>query len=317
MSLNFPSTPSVNDTYTDPNSVLWRYDGVKWNVVLGTAQKTFNGVKVTLTTNTALTSTSTAVDWDVESFDVGDYYTSTSASRVTIPANGYYRINGNFYTGPNGTGSSYSIILKKNGSTNISSSSVAANQTAVYDEVVLLDAGDYIEIFSSETNNTGTLLTGTYLEVTLVGQTPGYGTTGADSFSGARAILSANVNMTSTPTAISWTSTSFNLNADATGATYWTVSDPSKLTVKMTGYYRIKTTLDTGSAGSEGSYTVALKKNNSNTITSSTLGPNQNASIDETYNLTANDYIEIIVSNSGNLGTILPSSYLEIVRQGV
>lgn len=317
MPLSFPSTPTNGQTYTAPNGTLWQFDGVKWIVVLGNAVKLFSGAKITLTTAALLTSTSTAVDWDAETYDVGDYYTSTAASRITVTSVGYYRVNGVFYTGPNGTGSSYSIIIKKNGSTTLSSSTVAANQTAVYDEVLSLNAGDYIEVFASETNNAGSLLTGTFLEVTRAGYAPGLGISTSDTFSGARVVLSANVNMTTSATAVPWTSADYNVNADATGATYWTVSDASKVTVKMTGYYRIKTTINTGSAGSENSYTILLKKNNSNNITTATLGPNQIASIDEIYNFTANDYIQIVASNAGNVGTVLSSSYLEIFRQGV
>lgn len=317
MALNFPDSPTNGTTYTDSNSVLWQYDGVKWDVITGTTNRLFSGAKVALNTAAALTSTATALDWDVETFDVGSYFALTEASRITIPDTGFYRINSVLYTGTAGSGSSYSVMIKVNNTITLSTATIAANQSASYDETVELQAGDYIQMFVSETNAVGTILTNSFLEVTRQGLTPGVGVTAATSFSGAKAEISTAVSTTSTATAITWASTEFDSNADALGNTYWTVASPTRLTVKQTGYFRVKILIATGTAGTANSYTVALKKNTSTTVSSVTLGPNDSASIDETYSLTADDYIEIFVSNSGSVGTILNTATFEITRLGI
>lgn len=317
MALNFPDSPVNGTTYTDTNSVLWQYDGVKWDVITGTTNRLFSGAKAALTTTAALTDTATAIDWDVETFDVGDYFALTAADRFVIPATGFYRINSIIYTGAAGSGSSYGVMIKINGTTTLSESTIAANQSISYDETVELQAGDYVQVYVSEAESVGTLLTGSFLEITRQGLTPGVGVTAATAFSGVKAEISLAVSTTSTPTAIAWTSTEFDSNADAMGSTYWTVATAGRLTVRQTGYFRVKVMIATGSAGTDNSYTVALKKNTSTTVATVTLGPNDMATIDETYTLAANDYLEIFVSNSGSVGTILNTATFEITRLGI
>lgn len=318
MALNFPSSPVASQIYTDDNGVIWEFDGTKWAVNTGTTKKLFSGAKVRLTTAAALTSTPTALDFDVEDFDTGDYYDFSQASRFTVPDTGYYRVAGTFYTGPNGSGESYSFMLKKNGTLILTTQTCSANQSANYDSSIFLNAGDYLEIFSSENSSTGTLISGSYIEISRLGYSSGSALNQADIFSGVRTLVSSDVTMTSTPTAISWASTSFNENADALGNVYWTISQPTRITVKVTGYYQVKSFITTGTNSATNSYTVTLKKNNTtNVVSSATLGPNDNANIDEIFLFNANDYIELFASNSGSVGTILSSVYLELIRLGV
>ncbi len=87
MPLNFPSTPVNGQQYTDNNAVMWEFDGVKWNVITGTANKMFSGCKVTLSSNVALTATSTAVTFDVEQYDTDSYFTPSFPKRISdVPA---------------------------------------------------------------------------------------------------------------------------------------------------------------------------------------------------------------------------------------
>lgn len=99
MPLNFPSSPTTAQTYTDDNGVIWEYDSTKWNVVTGTSKKLFSGAKVRLTATATLNSTPSVLDFDVEDFDVGDYYDFTQAARYTISQTGYYKVAGTFYSG--------------------------------------------------------------------------------------------------------------------------------------------------------------------------------------------------------------------------
>jgi hypothetical protein len=318
MALNFPTSPIVSQTYIDDNGVIWEFDGTKWGVVTSTTKKLFNGVKVRLTTTASLTNTASALNFDVEDFDVGDYYNFGEASKFTIKQTGYYRIAGTFYTGASGSGESYTFILKKNNSITLTTQTSSANQSANYDSTILLNAGDYIEIFVSESNSTGTLLSGSYVELQRLGYSPGSGINQSDVFSGVRTLVNSAITLSSTPTAISWSSTAFNENADSFGNLYWTITQPSRITIKITGYYQIKSFITTGSDGAANSYVLTLKKNNTTNIVSTVLlGSNDNANIDEIFLFNANDYIELFVSNSGSIGSILSPVYLELIRVGV
>lgn len=317
MALNFPSSPTNGQTYTDPNSVLWRYDGVKWNVVLSTTNKLFNGVKVKTTSNNTLTTTETALGWDTSEYDVGDYYNPSEPTKVTINDNGYFRISGVAFTGPQGSGSSYTFKLRKNGSTTLATVVVGSNQAVAYDEIVQLYSGDYLEILASESTAAGVLFEGMTMEVTRKGLSLGVGVTAGDAFSGIRTTLSANVSMTSTPTAVSWSTPAFDANGDANGATYWDVGTPSRLTIKTAGYFRLNASLLTTSAGSANSYTFTIKKNNSTNLSTIDLGANDSTVIDETFNFALNDYIELFVDNSGSTGALVSNSFIQIVRIGI
>lgn len=317
MALNFPSTPTNGQTYTDDNSVVWSYDGTKWNVVTSNTKKFFSGAKQLRTSSFSLSSTLTAVTYNSQPFDTDDYYDSSNSSRLTVNRNGYYRIHALILTGSNGSGSSYTVNVVKNGSTNLSSDNLGANQGAAYDEIVELQAGDYIELKASESGSVGTLIDGTMLEVARLGLTIGTGITSYEAFSGARATLTSNVSMTSTATAVSWATTAFDSNATVLGGTYWSSGSATRLTAGVTGYFRIKGFIATGTAGSSNSYTVTLKKNGTTNLETINMSANETLELDEIYQLSANDYLELFGSNSGSVGTILSSSYLEIVRLGV
>lgn len=312
MPLNFPSTPSINDIYTDGNSVVWEFDGVKWNVATGTAYKTYSGVKLKLSTSYNLISTSSAVVFDTEDFDTDSYFNVVLPSRVTITKSGYYRINASVFSSP--SGSSYTISVKKNGTTDLASTTIAPNQFSNFDEIVELVVGDYLEIFASDSTSTGALTNNTVFEVTRLGLPLGTAIPRAESFSGARAKITSVYYTSSTSAAIAWTSTDFNQNANAAGSLYWNSGAASRLTVYTTGYYRLCCDLAIGSA--EG-VTLILKKNGSTTIDSVSIPPSGGARIDETVLLNADDYIELYANDSTSIGSILANSYFEITRIGV
>lgn len=310
--LNFPSSPTNGQIYTDPNAVSWEFDGVKWDVVSGTSYKAFSGVKVTRTTSYALTSTDTAVEFDSEVIDTDNYFLVSTPNKITIGRAAYYRINFSVYT--DSTGSSYSVSLKKNGSVVLSTIILAPNQYSNYDEIVELQAGDYLEVYASESTSVGSLLQTTFLEVTRLGLLMGTTVGAAEAFSGVRGILSGTYNVTSSATAISWTSTAFNLNANAAGANYWTISDPTKFTIGTLAYFRIKVVVQVGATNS---VSVILKKNNTTNLSTVTISPNGYAQIDEIYLLDVNDYLQLVVNDSNSTGTLTAETYLELIRIGV
>lgn len=96
MALNFPSSPTTGQTYTDDNYAVWRFDGVKWDVITSTTKKLFSGAHVELGTNFSLTPTPTAISGGVTAivpFDTDNYFRVAYPSRIYVPTNGFYRIN--------------------------------------------------------------------------------------------------------------------------------------------------------------------------------------------------------------------------------
>ncbi len=318
MALDFPNSPSENDTYTDDNSAVWQYDGVKWNVITGVTKTAFSGVKIVLDADYTLSAISTAIPFDTETFDTEAYFTISQDTRVTIPRNGFYRLNAHITAGSGGSGSSYTIKIKKNGTTDIATISVANTQSAVFDEILELAQNDYIEIFADESNATGAIdASETFFEISRSGLSLSSEVSHWSSFSGVRATISSALNPTSTPTAISWDGTDFNQNADVLGSDYWVSGTASRITVKVTGYYRVKSFIATNTQGSEDTYTITLKKNGTTNLESTSLSASNELSLDEVYSLSANDYLELFVDNSESTGQFLTSTYLEVVRLGV
>lgn len=319
MTLSFPVNPTNGQEYTDPNSKVWEFDGVKWNVAVSEGIKQFSGVKVTFNSPVTLTVAEELIAFTHETYDVGNYWTNITPSTVVVPRTGFYRINLYTETGTNGSGTSYSISLKRNGVA-LFSANLAANQSGVYDETVLLNVGDILELYAAEDTSVGTLTTDSYLEVQLIGYTFGGAIIPGFEFSGIKADLSSNVSTTSTPTAISWTSTDieYDTNANAAGSLYWSNTNPTRFTIATTGYYRIQATFLTSADGASDSYTINLRKNGTTSVESGSLGALETLDLDETYYFTSTDYLEVLVSNTGNVGTIDASNTsIAITRLGV
>lgn len=319
MTLSFPATPINGQQYTDANGKVWEYDGVKWNIATSESSKEFSGVKVSLANEFFLTSTLAPVQFDSEDIDTASYFNLQTPTVIIIPRTGYYRVRLSAYTGQEGFGASYTIQLKRN-STNLLNNIMSAYQTGVYDEVLLLDVGDTISVYASEVENVGTLEPNSFLEVTLQGYTFGGALVPGYEFSGVKAQLQNDVSMTNTPTAITWTSNDiiFNINANAAGNLYWTNTNSTRFTISTTGYYRINAFFLTNTEGSSDSYTVLLQKNGETEVETITLGGNESAELDETYQFTSEDYLEIIVSNSESTGAIKQTeSFFQLIRLGV
>ena len=309
MALNFPSSPTNGQVYTDDNNISWQFDGVKWDVVKSVPYKIFSGVRAGLTSDFAVTSTVTSVSWDDIQYDVGDYYVSETPTRLIFRTTGFFRINFSALT--SSSGSSYTVIVKKNGTVTLSSTVITINQYINYDEILELNAGDYIELCVSEPLSVGELLaSSTYVEITRLGLSSG---TAADTFSGARAKIDSSYATSAVATAISWDSAEFNQNSNAAGDTYWNVSSPTRLTVGTTSYYRIKIVILTNAYDT---YTVSLVKNGATTLTSTTAGALTTVQMDEIYQLDVNDYVELEINDSSGTGGLNVGTYLEILRIG-
>lgn len=319
MALNFPKTPTNNQEYIDSNGTVWIYNSTKtvWSVKRYDELKEFSGAKLEFDVDYSLTTTSTAIPWDTANFDTGTYTDVISEpTKITIKETGYYRINVLLITGVQGNGASYTISLKQNGTITMTTDTAGPNQGIHYDEIVLLHSGDYIQLFANESAAIGTLTTKSYFEIERVGYSMGSAFSTRGAFSGVRVLLTSVENTTSVATAITWDKTDFNVNADINGNVYWDVSNNDKVTIYTTGYYRIKSMFETGTAGTSDSYTVDVKLNGT-TFESASLGPVETLDLDETYNFTSGSYLQVYVKNTGSVGTITTDSYFELVRIGI
>lgn len=314
MPLAFPSSPTNSQQYTDPNGLVWRYNGFAWEPYLGSFTRTFLGAKLSISSTINLTTTETIIPLLSQEFDVGDIFEN---NRFTVRETGYYRINGNFFSGNNGSGNSYSIAIKKNGTTNIESTTFGANQSAVFDSVVFLARGEYIEFYASESTASGTLTTDTGVGFYFVGSSPGTTTfSNANLFSGVKVELDTAKNLTNSNTAIPWDATEFNINADSTGNVYWTAGQSANVKIYTSGYYRVQFLVQAGSGGSNDGYTINLKKN-ATTIESGILSPNDRTDYDTVLYLTNGDTLCVEAAESGSAGTITTDSFLSVSRAGV
>lgn len=312
MALNFPTSPTNGQQYTDANAVVWEYDGVKWNVITGTANKMFSGCKISFSSNVNLTANSTALNFDSEQYDTDSYFTVSAPTRITFNRDAFYRINLSVYTGT--SGASHVITLKKNGSTTLANTVIAPNQYTNFDQIIQFTESDYIELYALDSAATGYLTTGTNIEMTRVGLAQGTNVPSASAFSGVRTVLSTSYNTTNTATAIAWSNTVFNQNANPAGDLYWSASTPNRLTIGLTGFYRIKGEIF---AGPTEGITLNVRKNGSTSIANTSIPVNGYAELDDIYQLNQNDYIQLVVNDSTSIGTITSNTYLEVVRLGV
>lgn len=316
--INFPANPSIGQQFTDLNGKVWEFDGTKWNRAVVTGIKQFSGTKVSLSTEVFLTNTLTQLAWDTEDIDTSVFFNIASPTQVVIPSTGYYRVHLTVYTGQEGNGASYTVNLKRN-STVLVNETMAAFQSGVYDFTLLLEAGDIITVLGAEENDIGRFIEGTYLEVQLLGYTFGGALVPGFEFSGVKAELQSTVSVSSTVNSISWTSSDivYNVNANAAGNSYWDSGQPTRFTIKTTGYYRLRSFILTGIDGADSSYTIDITKNGT-ALETILLGGNESAELDETYYFLSNDYLEIEYSNTENLGTIeAGQTFFEITRLGV
>lgn len=319
MSLSFPINPSNGQQYTDPNGKVWEYNGTTWNIAVSESTKQFSGVKIYLTTDWFLTSTISAVEFDGEEIDTATYFNASSPSIITIPRTGYYRLHASIKTGQEGSGASYTVQLKRNNN-NLLNTNMSAYQTGVFDEVLLLNVGDTISLYAAESNDVGRIEMDSFIEVALEGYTFGGAITPGFEFSGVKVELQNDVSTTTTPTAITWTASDivFNTNANAAGNVYWSNTNATRFTIYTTGYYRLRAFFLTNANGSSDSYTITIRKNGSDIVENITLGGNESAELDETYQFNTTDYLEIMISNTEASTAIKQTeSFFQILRLGV
>lgn len=319
MPLNFPTSPTNGQQYTDDNSVVWEYNSTKgvWNKLRVDNEKVFSGGKLGLSSDVSLSSTLTAISFDDEEFDLESYVDlANNPSRLTIQRTGFYNVKALLSSGTGGTGASYTIQLRRNGTSVLESSTIGPNQIATIDEILLFTAGDYIEIWAKENSAAGTLLSSTNFTINRLGFAVGSSFSAQSAFSGVKTLLTTDFSLSSTDTEISWDTTEYNLNADINGNLYWDSGDATSLTIYTTGYYRIKGQFYADTAGNDNSYKVRLQKNSTDIHTSS-FSPNEIIEIDETLQLNSTDILKVLASNSNSVGNITTDSYFQIIREGI
>lgn len=319
MALNFPTSPTDLQLYTDPNSVVWQYSAAKgvWTKFSTQTIKEFSGAKLVLNTNKSLTNIELPLEFDDFDFDTDEYFNfGQFPSRINVKRTGYYRLNLLLATSNEGTGASYGFTIKKNGTLTLSSDNAGPNQFLYYDEISLLYAGDFIEIYVSDSNAVGEITTDSFFEIERVGFGLGTTTNASNGFSGVKVILTSDESMTSTPTSIPWDNASININADANGNVYWSSNNKPNLTIYTSAYYRVKGTLESNNLGATNSYTLTLRAAGS-TLDTTTIGANERLDIDETYYFTSGSIIDVQASNGAAIGALTTGSFLQLIRQGI
>lgn len=315
--LLFPITPAHLAQYTDPNQAVWQYDSddTVWNVITNSTRKNFSGSKRRISTDFDVNTTLQSLLFETEDYTIDNYFGSSS-SKATVPTTGFYRIVISLYTSSGGSGASYSTEIRKNGVA-IFSINLGPNQNVNLDETLSLVEGDTIEVFGSENASVGQFTDKSEFLIYRIGFAPGTGISNHSAFSGVRGVLNGVVNASSTPTNVSWGTTTFNANANVTGDLYWYSGAPDRLTVRTDGFYRCRCFVKTTSAGGQNTYTLEIKKNGTTTVDTVAIGPNDQLDFDEVLSLSSDDFIQLILSNSDNTGGVTTDTYLELVREGV
>lgn len=322
--LIFPVSPTHLDTYVDPKQATWQYDsdGPYWNVITSTTRKNFSGAKIYNNIAYTLPQIISKVALQDVEFNIDNYFDATDDSkqgRITVPTTGFYRVAISFFTSSQGSGASYTFELRKNNLV-INTTNLGPNQNTQYDQTLQLNAGDYIEVWGKESTGTGQILANSEFQVYRLGFTPGTGVSNHVAFSGVRAKLNAQANTTSTPVAVTWNEVDFNANANVLGDLYWYNTVANRLSIRTSGYFKCRCYVETSSAGSQDSYTIALRKTTGatpTTLTTINMSANDFVELDEVFYLVEDDYLELMISNSDNTGAIISTSYLELVREGV
>lgn len=318
MALNFPTSPINEQQYIDDNNIVWQYSSVKgvWNKFKSNQLKEFIGSKILFSNTKSLTTVLSPCPFDVASFDTGQFFSLNTPTRLTANRTGYYRVNVLVETGTEGTGASYTLSVRKNGTFNLTTETAGANQFVFYDDILLLTDGDYIELWANETSAAGTITNRSFLEIQRVGFALGSTFSTSDAFSGVKLTLDNPVSTTSTLTLLDWDGVEYNINADINGNVYWSENEKSKVNILTTGYYRIKSFIETNTDGASDSYIVDLRLNGS-TLESGSLGASETLDLDEIYNFTSGSYLQFYVSNSGSIGEITTDSFFQMTRLGV
>lgn len=113
----------VIETGTDPEAVIW---GMPDAAAAG-GGGTFSGARLTHATQNINTATITALTWDTEAYDTDSYHEGvTNPTRITIPANGKYRVSAGGWFGF-AVSNELNLWIGKNGTSAIASG-LAGNQ---------------------------------------------------------------------------------------------------------------------------------------------------------------------------------------------
>jgi len=320
--LTFPAAPAHLSTYTDPNQAIWQWDsdGPVWNVITSTTRKNFSGAKrEVINTGFSVTNTFLPLVFENEIYEVDNYFINSN-SAATAPTTGFYGVAANILSGTQGSGSSYTAELRVN---NIKNSEIqfGPNQSVTIDDTLELVQGDVVEIYIKETIGVGEIIEGSTFTMYRIGFSPGTGISNHNAFSGVKAIITQVFNTTSIPQPITWGTTSFNANANVLGDLYWYSAVQERVTTRANGYFKLRSFIKAGIAGSNDSYTVTIKKNRNLgsevDLYTTNLGPNDFVQLNETIYLLEDDFLELVVSNSDNTGNVTTDTYLELVREGL
>lgn len=146
----FPDDPIEQQVVIGTDGYLWYYVGGTWYSTTP-APAPFSGASVYRTTDyTTLNNSGGAPTFGNEQYDTDNYHsTSSNTSRLTIPADGYYRVTGHVEWAANSSGVRYLSILA-GGSFTAAAVSQDPHGSLPDDMEVTVDifttAGNYLEL---------------------------------------------------------------------------------------------------------------------------------------------------------------------------
>jgi hypothetical protein len=255
------------------------------------------GARVHRTTNLSIANaTNVPVQWEVEDRDDAGYVDlGANDDRFTIPADGWYVLNGGLRWDSNGTGPRQ-LWWEKNGTDLIGSYAIKTETYASLESttIVYLEAGDYVRLMARQ--NSGATRD---IDVTFVLPYAAiHNLGGAQAFSGCKLTKSATQAVSSTPADITWDGEEYDTDGYHDNAT-----DNSRITVPTDGYY-LFTAMAQLSAGGFQSITLRVNGGAKTALADQALGVNYGTgsryAVSGQGFLNAGDYVEVRQVNTGN-----------------
>jgi hypothetical protein len=262
------------------------------------------------TTQASTTAVWLLLTYDSELYDTNSYHsTVTNPSRMTAPVTGYYYVRGSAQWATSSSGSRHLTITKN-------AAGVVGVNTQLYGShpahatfptqnqisgMVYLVAGDYLELFAYQDSGSGLAITKDTSNPFQMQLIDG----GGAEFSGAQVYKSV---VQSIPNA-TWTLATWDTEAFDTNGYHSTVTNPSRMTAPVTGYYLIMASIG-WAANTTGIRYVQFYKNGAGVLAGGTTllyqprlgsesgGTDAVQTVSQLAYLTAGEHVEMFVHQS-------------------
>lgn len=117
------------------------------------------------------TATTTKVQLDTETYDVGENFDNATNYRFVAPVDGYYFVSGLVTLGSLKDGGTLTVTIQKNGTIHANFTNtmgVAGTAAGTVPDIIQLDKDDYVELFVRHDHGSNRNVTGTTSQTFLV-----------------------------------------------------------------------------------------------------------------------------------------------------